>query len=217
MKSKTIIVTAFGILLGALGWDRDANGQEPPNLQARVAGLAHNSIPEHSRHCYRIGIIGDYQDQRRLYCPDELMKQLKALGAFSSVFGDPPPENLPNRLRRIWEALEVFSTSTNKDQRSFRDRVAAEFKKSTPPPGGYETLTVKDAQRVEIVKTILGSKEFGSVAATRDFGVDVSDWGEIKRQVEESFTGAENRSGNDPRDVLLLKLGKSFQKPTAPP
>ena len=153
--------------------------------------------------------IGNFNDQRDHYRADNIKDAAITLDNFRSYAGNPPHEDLPRRLRDIWKALEDFSTSTDENQGPFRKRLTAELKKSNKPPIDYDTLTIKDAQRVKIVKTILGSKEFGLVLLDREMAGDVSEWGKINKWIKAP-------AGQEPRDVLLRALDKSFQ-PTASP
>ena len=160
--------------------------------------------------------IGNFNDQRDHYRADNIKKAAKTLDDFRSYAGNPPHEDLPRRLRDIWKALEDFSTSTNENQGPFRKRLTAELKKSNKPPIDYDTLTIKDAQRVEIVKTILGSKEFGLVLSGEECPSEVPKWGKINERIKDHLTAVRISAGQEPRDVLLRALDKSFQ-PTAPP
>ncbi len=160
--------------------------------------------------------IGNFNDQRDHYRADNIKKAAKTLDDFRSYAGNPPHEDLPRRLRDIWKALEEFSTSTNENQGPFRKRLTAELKKSNKPPIDYDTLTIKDAQRVEIVKTILGSKEFGLVLSGEECPSEVPKWGKINERIKDHLTAVRISAGQEPRDVLLRALDKSFQ-PTAPP
>jgi hypothetical protein len=163
----------------------------------------------------------NFKNQRTDYSP-ALREQAEVLEDFSKAVGNQPPETMPKRIRAIWQALKDFSKTNEEELQSFRDLMGSEFKKVTDPPADYETLTVKDAQRVRLLEKILGSKEFGSVVTSggETYGSDQSDWSKIKDRIGDGLASVERRSINDSRDVLLHALGKSFglsKKSIAPP
>ena len=156
--------------------------------------------------------ITDYQNQRDRRYPAEVLKQAKALDDFSSIVGNPPPEQLPVMLREMWHALDAFSKVPGEDQRRFKGVIRDELKIVAPPtPDGFETLTLKDAQRLGAIQRILGSGEFGLVVIGEAFAEsEQKDWHKIKELIDRSMAWAKVPPENDPRKVLLLALGKSF-------
>jgi len=155
--------------------------------------------------------ITNHNEQMK-YCPREYREAAKALGEFSKVV-QKTPEQTPKLFRDIWKSLETFSKTVGDDPLKFKKFIDDELKKiGSQPPGGYETLTLKDAQRLRAIKEILGSKEFGVVVNSNavPFGKDLSDWNLIKMSIKDGCAIVRELRPYEPRKVLLLALGKSF-------
>jgi hypothetical protein len=152
-------------------------------------------------------------NQRDPYSP-ELRDQAIALEAFQKIVGDLPPEDLPKRLRDISQALYTFSkstTQTTQDQEDSRKFIADEFKKSTPPPDDYETLTVKDAERLELIQNILDRLKYGFVVPDQPKAENKrSKWTTINNHIARGIDLTKESKIMDPEIVLLRALEKSF-------
>ena len=156
--------------------------------------------------------IKDYMNQRSRY-PSGIQKQAKSMDDFCKSVGDPPPEDLPKLVRDIWQAIDDFSKSVDGDSQDFRKLIAGQLNGWTPPPPDYETLTAKDADRLEKIQNILASKEFGTVVTGRDdpFGKVQSDWKIIRDRIKDGHNSAKTRSDNDSSKSLLDVLGRAFR------
>ena len=149
-------------------------------------------------------------NQRSRY-PSGIQKPAKSMDDFCKSVGDPPPEDLPKLVRDIWQAIDDFSKSVDGDLPDFRKLIAGQLNGLTPPPSGYETLTLKDAERLGSIQIILGSREYGMVEAGEKKTDSVQmDWNTIKEHIDGSLDYANKPPTNKPVKVLLRVLGDSF-------
>lgn len=159
--------------------------------------------------------INDYKEQlKNSKLPEKTMNSAQSLELFLKVVEGRPDDF--RVLSDIWKALTRFSEAsdsegTDQAAQLFRTSLGAELKKSTPPPSDFETATVKDAERVEIVKRVLGSKEFASMAIMEPISVDISDWPKIKERIRKGclYMGHERK---DSGAKLLEELDTIFNR-----
>jgi hypothetical protein len=114
----------------------------------------------------------------------EVPKIAKTLTEFASTFPDLPSKDILSKLRSIWDALESFrKEKTDGVSEPFHKLVQDKLPAITAPPVGYTTLTFQDAERVNRLQEILGSKEMGFVLVGEPLGVAQTDWKQIVRRI----------------------------------
>ncbi|MBE7494693.1 MAG: hypothetical protein HS117_07095 [Verrucomicrobiaceae bacterium] len=152
------------------------------------------------------GWTTDYMNQRQSY-PPGVQQKAKILDNFATTFPGLPSKDIPSKLRGIWDALESFrKEKVDGETEPFHKLVQDKMSAITAPPEGYTTLTFQDAERVNLLQEILGSKEMGLVLFGEPYGLAQSDWKKIKARIQ-AATGQVVGSSSK---TLIAALQKSF-------
>ena len=158
------------------------------------------------------------KDQRENLDPKTRSDAVK-LDEFSKLADPPVPTELHNKIVRLWNALEAFSrrekVKTNSEIESFRDEITQKLKNarvSVPPPE-YTIATPLDADRLAIIREILGGKKVGLVLAATEYSKERSNWMDIRNQIGKSGKPEEEWKSDQPgRFELVDTLKAEFPK-----
>lgn len=130
------------------------------------------------------------------------------LEEFTAILGKSTSLETPRQLRTAWSALDTYSKSSPSDGlKPFHDVVKRELAKSSDRPNDFEILTLKDAERVRLLKTIFGSAEFGLLTG-RSFSEKEDRWPIIKEFLDRAIRGLDEMSG--PERALMTTLKSLF-------
>lgn len=180
--------------------------KESPVAKILIQARANNdgrSIPSVS------GWITDYQNQRKNYS-EGIKQRAQSLDGFLSAFPGKTTNEVPGKLRGVWNALEEYGKGKLEpgEDTGFHDLVNRKMRQMTAPSENFTTLTIQDAKRVEVLREILGAPEFGLVLIGSRLGTPQADWSKIRSQIDAVAGGKQH-----PTDASHLKaaLVKQFQ------
>lgn len=199
--------------------DSEANSSQAKELRVKESQLAKILIQSKANKDGRSissvsGWITDYQNQRKNY-PEELKQCAQRLEDFLSAVQSKSLDEAPDRLRIIWNALEVYGKAKIEpgEDTGFQDIVNANMRPMTSPPENFATLTLQDSKRVEVLRKILGAPEFGLVLIGSRLGASQADWGKIRSQIGAVAGGIQQPSA---ASRLKMTLAKQFLEGISP-
>lgn len=192
--------------------DAEANPSQAKELRVKEAPVAKILIQARANKDGRSissvsGWITDYQNQRKNYS-EELKQRAQSLDGFLSAFPGKATNEVPDKLRGVWNALEEYGKAklAPGEDTGFHDIVNSKMRQMTSPPENFTTLTLQDAKRVEALREILGAPEFGLVLIGSRLGAPQKGWTKIRSHIEAVAGGKSQPSAASRLKADLTKL-----------